>query len=74
MDRVFPIDRCIRDDIICHGCTHIAEWTTNELTRVTLKQIGDTQSLDFYQVNYFVQLIHVYHAIIVVMTVLLFNS
>ena len=24
-----------------HGCTHIAEWTTNELTRVTLKKIFD---------------------------------
>ena len=38
-----------------HGCTHIA--TVDESTRVTLKQIviGDTnsQSLDFYQVNYF---------------------
>ena len=31
-----------------HGCTHIAEWTTNELTRVTLKKI-----VDFHQVNYF---------------------
>src|SRR5438132_10518248 len=39
-----------------HGCTHIAEWTTNELTRVTLKKIvdkGDDQLFDFYQVNYF---------------------
>ena len=39
------------------GRTLIANWsdpvTTNELTRVTLKQIGDTQSLDFDQVNYF---------------------
>ena len=38
-----------------HGCTHIAEWTTNELTRVTLKKIvdeGDSQSFDFHQVNY----------------------
>ena len=36
-----------------HGCTHIAEWTTNELTRVTLKKIvdeGDDQLLDFHQV------------------------
>ena len=36
-----------------HGCTHVAEWTTNELTRVTLKKIvgeGDDQLLDFYQV------------------------
>ena len=39
-----------------HGCTHIAEWTTNELTRVTLKKIvdeGDDQLFDFHQVNYF---------------------
>ena len=37
-----------------HGCTLIAKWlkpTANESTRVTLKRIGDTQSLDFYQVN-----------------------
>ena len=38
-----------------HGCTHIAEWTTNELTSVTLKKIveGDDQLFDFHQVNYF---------------------
>ena len=39
-----------------HGCTHIAEWTTNELTSVTLKKIvdeGDNQLFDFHQVNYF---------------------
>jgi len=42
-----------------HGCTHIAEClvpTTNELTRVTLKNIVDEQndqSFDFHQVNYF---------------------
>ena len=41
-----------------HGCTHIAYWlepTANEWTTipVTLKQINDAQSLDFYQVNYF---------------------
>ena len=36
-----------------HGCTHTAEWTTNELTRVTLKKIVDDQSFDFHQVNYF---------------------
>ena len=38
-----------------HGCTHVADWTTNELTRVTLKEIGDARSLDydFHQVNYF---------------------
>jgi len=39
-----------------HGCTHIAKWfdpTVNEWTKVVLKQIGDTQSLDFHQVNYF---------------------
>ena len=56
MDRVFPIDRCIRDDIICHGCTHIAEWTTNELTNMILKKIvdgQDAQLFDFHQVNYF---------------------
>ena len=37
-----------------HRCTHIADWlapTINESIRVTLKQIGDTQSHDFYQVN-----------------------
>ena len=37
-----------------HGCTHIAAWTTNELTRVTLKKIVDEQSdqlFDFHQVN-----------------------
>ena len=36
-----------------HRCTHIASWldpTTNELIDVTLKQIDDAQSLDFYQV------------------------
>jgi len=36
-----------------HQCTHIASWldpTTNELIHVTLKQIDDAQSLDFYQV------------------------
>ena len=42
-----------------HGCTHIAEWTTSELTRVTLKKIVDEQKdhkdqlFDFHQVNYF---------------------
>ena len=39
-----------------HGCTHIADWRTNELTRVTLKKTvdkGDDQSFDFRQVNYF---------------------
>ena len=39
-----------------HGCTHIADWlepTTNERTKVTLKQIDDTLSIDFDQVNYF---------------------
>ena len=38
-----------------HGCTYIAKWldpVINEWTKVTLKQISDTQSLDFYQVNY----------------------
>ena len=36
-----------------YQCTHIASWldpTTNELIHVTLKQIDDAQSLDFYQV------------------------
>ena|SRR5437764_1034185 len=36
-----------------HQCTHIASWldpTTNKWTKVTLKQIDDSQSLDFYQV------------------------
>ena len=35
---------------------HIAEWTTNESTRVILKKIvgeGDDQLFDFHQVNYF---------------------
>ena len=42
-----------------HGCTHIADWLDdpiiNNRTKVTLKQIviGDTQSFDFHQVNYF---------------------
>ena len=39
-----------------HGCTHIADWRTNELTRVTLKKIVDEQNdqlFDFNQVNYF---------------------
>ena len=36
-----------------HGCTHIAEWTTNGLTRVTLKKIVDEGNDQFYQVNYF---------------------
>ena len=39
-----------------HGCTHIADWKTNELTRVTLKKIVDEQNdqlFDFHQVNYF---------------------
>ena len=39
-----------------HGCTHTADWRTDELTRVTLKKIvdkGDDQSFDFHQVNYF---------------------
>src|SRR5207248_10357036 len=38
---------------LCHQCTHIASWldlTTNGLILVTLKQIDDAQSLDFYQV------------------------
>ena len=39
--------------LLRHGCTHVADWRTNELTRVTLKKIvgeGDDQLLDFYQV------------------------
>ena len=38
-----------------HGCTHTAEWITNELTRVSLKKIvgeGDDQLFVFHQVNY----------------------
>ena len=45
-----------------HGCTHIAEWTTNELTRVTLKKIVDEQNnqlFDFHQVNYFTCKMHI---------------
>src|SRR5207253_7465485 len=39
-----------------HGCTHIADWTMNGSTRVTLKMIVDKQndqSFDFHQINYF---------------------
>src|SRR6185312_5575290 len=39
---------------LCHGCTHIADWLDariNKWTKVTLKQIGETQSLDFDQVR-----------------------
>ena len=32
-----------------HGCTHIADWTADELTRVSLKKIVND---DFHQVNY----------------------
>ena len=46
-----------------HGCTHIAEWTTNELNvRVTLKKMvdeGDDQLFDFHQVNYFTCKMHI---------------
>ena len=35
---------------LCHGCTHTAEWTTDELTRVTLKKIVDDQ---LFEVKYF---------------------
>ena len=45
-----------------HGCTHTAEWITNELTRVTLKKIVDEQNdqlFDFHQVNYFTYVSHV---------------
>ena len=41
---------------LCHGCTHLANWldpTINKQIKVMLKQINDTQSLDFHQVNYF---------------------
>ena len=37
-----------------YGCTHIADWlnpVTNKLTQVALKQISNTQSFDFHQVN-----------------------
>ena len=56
MDRILFIIKRTTDDIITPGCTHIAEWTTYELTRVTLKKIfdeGDDQLFDFHQVNYF---------------------
>ena len=39
-----------------HGCTHTADLTMNEMTRVTLKKIVDEQNdqlFDFNQVNYF---------------------
>ena len=56
-----------------HGCTHIAEWTTNESTRVILKKIvgeGDDQLFDFHQVNYFTcKIINVCKLTSVVMTV-----
>ena len=44
--------------LLRHGCTHIADWKTNELcmTRVTLKKIVNKQKdqlFDFHQVNYF---------------------
>ena len=41
---------------LCNGCTHIADWRTSELTRVTLKKIVDEENdqlFDFHQVNYF---------------------
>ena len=37
-----------------HGCTHMADLTMNELTRVTLKKVVDEQNdqlFDFNQVN-----------------------
>ena len=40
-----------------HGCTYIADLTMDGSTRVTLKRIideGNNQSLDFHQVNYFI--------------------
>ena len=36
-----------------HGCTHIADWKTNESTHVTLKKIVDEGDDQFYQVNYY---------------------
>ena len=36
--------------LLRHGCTFIADWLeakTNESARLTLKRIGNTQSLDF---------------------------
>src|SRR6185312_10348432 len=59
-----------------HGCTHIAEWTTNELTRVSLKKMvgeGDDQLFDFHQVNYFTCKI-INKQIIVVMTVFVYSN
>jgi len=47
--------------LLRHGCTHIAGWLepiTNGWTTVMLKKIvdgQDSQSFDFYQVNYFTQ-------------------
>ena|SRR6185312_5855217 len=41
---------------LCHGCTHIADLLNpviNKWMQVALKQISDTQLLDFHQVNYF---------------------
>ena len=61
-----------------HGCTHIAEWTTNELTRVSLKKIvgeGDDQLFDFHQVNYFTcKIINVCKLTSVVMTVFIYSN
>ena len=55
MGRVFPIDRRTRNDLITPWVhTHIADWLdpmVNKWTKVTLKQIDDTQSHDFYQVK-----------------------
>ena len=44
------------------GCTHIADWRTNELSRGTLKKIVDEQNdqlFDFHQVNYFTCKMHI---------------
>ena len=62
MDRIFSIDDRTKDDIITYGCTHIAEWRTNESTRVILKKIVDEQNdqlFDFHQVNYFTCKMHI---------------
>ena len=48
--------------LLRHGCTHVADWRTNELTRVTLKKIVDEQNdqlFDFHQVNYFTCKMHI---------------
>jgi len=57
-----------------HGCTHTADWRTNELTRVTLKKIVDKQNnqlFDFRQVNY---LMYKMQIVLLVLTLYLFTQ